>query len=541
MRFKILIVIGLLAILLGHVAATANTKDNGETKSGLSSAIGDLKEIKVAILVDDTTYKNQRFGGTNCFMRALGDYSWKVGVSTYSFIPTYFPMKNLLRGYLTTENFDVLIYPPNTADEFLLNTGFSRLPKNKIRVREISDFVKNGGGYFGTCGGALIAGNMENKPDSFLERSMKNSCLGISCFNIQFNSSIPILNQMVGKNPETVDTQAYLFFSSWGGTTPHLGVSGAPLDCPISKDNPIFDDYMETTRRIRWIGAPAFQVPENPDREISVLAHFPSEEISDNESTQIHYWEYIGGIRGLIKGQLFGEGKIPWCENLGRLMKAFLFSKDWQRLDKVVKTDCSNQAFMTAEVYPNENKARIVRCSGHPEFMVWWGGHIGEVEDNDENRIYDGFYYWMNVTPFNETVEDEKTYNYWINRRSVAWAAKIPDNDLPPIYGPSQVSDIYPFEQSSKFTIEGNVKTADGRISLDLYYRYSNDNSSWSDWILYDTDNDDSDGWSWEFSAPELPAYYQFYSIRHVEYEGYTEIENAPPGPDTIVYVNNKN
>jgi len=70
-----------------------------------------------------------------------------------------------------------------------------------------------------------------------------------------------------------------------------------------------------------------------------------------------------------------------------------------------------------------------------------------------------------------------------------------------------------------------------------LYYRYSEDNSSWSEWELYRTDSDDLDGWSWEFNSPDGPGYYQFYSIRNVDYKSHTEAENVPPGPDAIVHV----
>jgi len=103
----------------------------------------------------------------------------------------------------------------------------------------------------------------------------------------------------------------------------------------------------------------------------------------------------------------------------------------------------------------------------------------------------------------------------------------------------SQVSDIYPYEQSSVFTIEGNVKTANGITSTELFYRHSNDNESWGSWTSYEIDDDGSDGWSWEFNITNAnnSGYYQLYSIRHVKYEGCTEIEIAPPGPDAIAKV----
>ena len=74
---------------------------------------------------------------------------------------------------------------------------------------------------------------------------------------------------------------------------------------------------------------------------------------------------------------------------------------------------------------------KIVFCSGNTEFGVFWGGHIKPVEDNDNNSLYEGFYDWVNITSPEEKLEDEKTYNYCIIRRSIAWASKkVPDNDL---------------------------------------------------------------------------------------------------------------
>ena len=161
-----------------------------------------------------------------------------------------------------------------------------------------------------------------------------------------------------------------------------------------------------------------------------------------------------------------------------------------------------------------------------------WGGYREEAEDTSSNNIFDSLNHWNNISRV------DWTYNWCITRREAAWVAKVPDDDLPPIYGASQVSDIYTYEQSSNLTIIGNTKEeTEGIMSLDLFYRYSTDNSSWNEWTLYDTDTDGSDGWSWEFNAPNGIGYYQFYSIRHVEYEDHIEIETSPPGADAMVYV----
>ena len=197
--------------------------------------------------------------------------------------------------------------------------------------------------------------------------------------------------------------------------------------------------------------------------------------------------------------------------------------------DKIIQTNRANKPFMTMETYPNENQGRMILCGGHTEEHAWWGGHIEGVEDTSKNSLFDGLNHWTGITKVADT------YNWCIFRREAAWVANVPDNDLPPIYGLSQVSDIY--NQTSSFTVYGNAEISEGIESLDLYYRHSNDNSSWSDWTLYGTDTDSSNGWSWEFNAPNGTGYYQFYSIRNVQYEDYTEKETAPPGPDAIVYI----
>jgi len=524
MKIKSFILVAML--IISGVVVSASVNDNVKEYADES-----IKEIRVAVYTDT---KDEAY-----FLSPLKNYNWKVGQTTYCFVPTILSSKSILRGELKIENYDVLIYSFNQADQHILGTSLSILPKNKMIVRNIVNFVKDGGGYYGSCGGCGIAGGMKNKPKSFLERAMKQSDLGISGVEFQYYTAIPILTELRGNDPKTVDMQSYLFYSSWHVSNPHdMNFSGVCPDINISKDNPIFDDFIGNTRKMRWIGFPALEVPEQPDREIIVLAKFPEEEISDNESAQIHYWTYTGGLSGLIKG-LLCKDEIEWCENLGALMNSFVFSGDWKKTDKIVETYVANKPFITAEIYPNENKARIVRCPGHPELVTWWGGHLQDVEDTDANNIYEGFHKLVGATPLDETAEDEMTYNYCVTRRIIAWEAKIPDNDLPPVYGASQVSDICPYKQPYTFTIIGNVEEAKGKIiTLNLYYSHSDDNSSnWSDWALYGTDANGKDGWSWEFSAPDGLGYYKFYSIRNVEDDGSIETETAPPGPDAMAYI----
>jgi len=538
-----IVIFGLtLMMLTGSLLSSAELHNN---ETGNTSPIT-TKDVRVAIYTDEN--EDARFygpyGRTRYFVWALKDYDWQVGPITYRFVPKLISTKDILQGQLTTNNFDAMIYPPDTFDEYVFGRAMKNLPKNKVNVREIKKFVENGGGYFGSCGGALVAGDILNTPDTFFERVLQRAMIGISCCGVYFDGSIPLLCQFAGKPPDTVGpTPVHLIYSGFNQSNDNLNYhAGVCLDVPVLKDNPIFDDYLEETRRVRWLGAPNYEIPDNPNRNISVLATFPAEDMSTNGSTQNHYWKYVGGIHGLIKGAIqamLGQGKVQYWDNLGFLMRVYCLAGDWEMQNTLLVTNFSGKPFWTAETYPNENEARIVKCTGHPEHNVWWGGHIVE-EDTDDDTLYEGLYHWEDIIPENQTIEDEFSYNYWTLRRSIAWAAKVPDNDLPPIYGASQVSDVYPYNQSSNFTVTGNVKgESAGIITLDLYFRYSADNASWSDWTSYGTDIGSSDGWHWEFNASRGSGtgYYEFYSIRHVQYEDHIELETAPPGPDAIAYV----
>lgn len=499
----------------------------------------DVEEIPVAIYTNEQEDEDfyAPWGRTRYIIWALRDYSWMVGNKTYKFQPILLSTNSILDGKLTTDNFDVLLFEPDTANERVFITGFPMLPQNIKLKKYITEFVEQGGGFFGSCGSAEIAGDFQNKPNTFIEKLWKNSCLGISATRVNFNTAIPILTQLVGRGSESVSLLAYIHYSGWNQSRYNINYyAGACLDVFVDCNNPIFDDYLNTKRKIRWIGGYPLLIPATVDRKIEIIARFPDEELSDNSSTSIHHWRYTGGLKGLTKALIFGEGETHWFENLGSFTKTYILAEDWQK-EKIVETNLSNKPFMTMEIYPNDNDARIVLISGHPEYNVWWGGHIEETEDDNHNNLFESMYHWVDVTSEDKTLENEFSYNYWIVRRSLAWTAKIPSSDLPPVYGTSEVRDITPYEQSKIFKILGNAQLSDGLISLDLFYRHSSDNISWGPWIEYMTDYDSSDGWSWEFTSPNGSGYYQFYSIRHLQNEYERAHETPPPGPDAIVQV----
>ncbi len=535
MKLKIFTTIITLIFICSTLIVDANDKKTDFSIK--SSNDNDFREIKVAMLSEEILGPTEKF----LFVRALDGYTWTVGNKTFRFEVKEIYYKDIMNGELNTDNYDILLVPGGVGVEASMVKGmFSFTPRVKKWKNYIADFIKDGGGYTGHCGGASLITESAKEPESPVEALHDRSSLDVSAVNFWYESACaPLLGEFLGHSPSRVGLFNYMYCMY----QPDIEVEdvadfdmclihdGVPMDIPVNTSHPIFDDYLKDTRRIKWNAGPAFVTPETADRPLSIVARYPIEEVSENESTKIYVWDYAGGIRGLLKGLIKsikdGEG----------LMGAYYRAEDWELTNEVININFSNKPCMTAEIYPNENKGRIFLQSLHPEHPVWWGGHIEEMEDTNDNCMSEGLYKWVNMTPLEETIQDEETYNWWMLRREVAWVAKIPDNDLPPVYGPSQVCDFEENIESEVFTITGNSELSEGSISIDLYFRYSGDNSNWSEWALFSTDSDGSDGWSWEFNSPNGSGFYQFYSLRNVDYEGYLETEKTPPGPDAFVYV----
>jgi hypothetical protein len=528
--FRRILFFGIIMILICNVCITgiyADTDNSYTQDNNESTAISEVKEIRIALYSMDIYAPMDKY-----FVAILNGYQWTVGNVSYKFTIYKITDKEIFQFKLTPKNYDLLIIPAMEADSLHVKRFLPTI-RNIIWEKNIARFIKNGGGYLGYCAAAMLAGDSGLSPMP-IQRIM-NVNLGITDIKIISQNGIPFISQLFN-HPENIGPNAYNYFSGWDVTNKSHSISGVPLDFTVNRDNPIFDDLHEETRRIRWVGGGELLVPNQPkpDNNITILAYYPEEEISDNVSTQIHAWKYTGGLIGFLKGFIRARkhgGTISQKTYLTPFM-----ATDWKQTDKIIQTNLSNKPFMTMETYPNNKKGRIILCIGHPEMSVFWGGHIEEKTDTNKNCLFDALHYWKDYIPFNETLQDEDKYNWWMVRRQAAWVSKVvPDNDLPPIYGPSQVSDIYPYKQPLSFIIIGNVEPSDGIVSLELYYRYSNDNVSWDNWTYYDTCKNK---YFWDFNAPYGPGFYQFFSLRKVEFEYNQEIESFPPGPDAIAQLN---
>jgi len=399
-----------------------------------------MRTIKVGILAEEPLFWGSR---KHYHEIVLDGYKWTSKNNTYRFSTTYLYDKDILEGKLDISNFDVFLIPGGGVgnNEALLK-GFNILPSVRRWKKIVKKFVKEGGGLIGVCGGAalitdLTKGTVE-KPRTFIERKYNKSSLGVSCVKSYFKTlAFPLFYPFQNKHPEKVGSTGYVFSFGQGEIADgkRIYTGGAPLDFQIEKNNPIFSDFKKDVERIRWWGGQAFQLPDNADREVHVLARFPKKELSEHKSTRIYAWRYVGGIRGIIKA-LIKSYKLTKKENLNiRLVPLFAYylAGDWEKTDKIIELDFANKPSITAEVYPNENKARIILSTAHAEYMIWNGGHIEEIDENKFSCLATGLHQWKNITKLSDTLEYELTHNWWILRRFAAWVAKVPDEDLPPI------------------------------------------------------------------------------------------------------------
>ncbi|MEM2289220.1 MAG: PGF-pre-PGF domain-containing protein, partial [Candidatus Hadarchaeales archaeon] len=93
----------------------------------------------------------------------------------------------------------------------------------------------------------------------------------------------------------------------------------------------------------------------------------------------------------------------------------------------------------------------------------------------------------------------------------------------------SQVSPISPYWwRTSPIPISVSASDADGTVTrVELWYRWSPDNSSWGSWILYDYDT--TPPYSFSFMPPSGQGYYEFYSRARDNAGNY---ESPPPQAD---------
>jgi hypothetical protein len=395
--------------------------------------------IHIAILAEEPISWGS---GKHYFLEILNNYHWIKDGIKYIFKAELIYDRTVLQGKLTTKNYDVLLAPGGgVGDGLAIMKGFTFLRSVRKWKNYIKNFIISGGGYIGICGGtALITGLKigKQKYETFTEKQYQKSSLNISCVNSYYKDlALPLFYLNQAKHPEKIGATGYVFSFAPGKTTDGKNIfsGGTPIDFQIDTSHPIFSDFSDPQVRIRWWGGPALVTPKKPNRKLSVIARYPINEISNNPDTQVHAWSYTGNIIGLIKAFFRASFLIKKTSDV--LSNLFLFTYylagPWKRSSKIIDLDFSNKPSITAEEYPNEKKGRILLCTSHPEYMVWWGGNIAEMSETSDRCLATGLHQWKDITSLSKNMEKEVMYTWWIVRRFVAWAAKIQDTHMPPI------------------------------------------------------------------------------------------------------------
>jgi len=272
-------------------------------------------------------------------------------------------------------------------------------------------FIADGGGYVGICGGANEASLGIKSPTSPFDRVINAGALAIA-------------NVYVDDDQQ--EEWQYLYKS--GGLE-----GGVPIECNLTS-HPIVGVSPDNPRTIRYEGGPGMYEGDSSDPlmgKVIPLAIY-GEEISDK--APIHFWKKVNG---------------KWV------------------IDRPIKTDLKGKYAAIATTYGN---GRVVLFGPHPEERTVLGGHVEEFLGRNKYTLYreDYLYRWVNGTPQNWS------YNWWILRRSVAWAAGVEDEHLPPI-DETMIFMMEPNLWRSGVYVEGRyvmpffVNVIVGRMNISVY------------------------------------------------------------------------
>jgi PKD repeat protein len=524
--------------------------------------------------------------------RNIYPYEWEVENKKYTINVFSLLEEHLINKNNIPSKYHVIFINGGTNEE--IRSGLFRLNKDKGESKIIKDnlenFINNGGGYIGHCGGGAWPVHRNGIYRTIAERVMDWNCFLRNPADPDVKEIIvadwhvghPVISEYFHLNYLTwpfrqnfklhPEYMACLFYEDGFWNQEYL-IGGIPLHLAINNnEHPFMKDYLEDTIYMWWSGGPAFDVPnENPD--ICNLAKFTKEEDPYfNTATRVNAWGFRPwSEKALIKVLKELEFLLDWenYKNWDAMIDAWLdfFFKllvlnGWKYFPDKEVDDAKlypNSALLAIDNY-NGEAGRLILCGPHPIGNVWDrdGRYITNHIDDKDNRLVDGLYLWKddNDTPGDPNDDfplyyDQHTYYSglsWFFRREAAWTSdKVPEKHLPPVYGRSHVVDFETNIQPLEFTIEcavgenPSLKNNWDSTNLSLYYKYNPDSSS--NWVYYDSVY--KKPWNFTFNANEAEGAgeYHFCSILNTTlkiipdgHPGY-ECDDFPPGPDAKCFV----
>jgi hypothetical protein len=321
------------------------------------------------------------WGVNNHYLQSILDYHWAKNTS-YRFDVTVIDRDDVVgtgNQPLERDHFDVLIIGAS-AESYLVD-GLNATWKEKIRT-----FIADGGGYLGICGGANAASLGFEYSHNLFQRRVNQGALGIADVYIQ--------DSFLGEWQYLLKFgfEAYGWDHDEGVAPSYISVNTSVAK---SQENTIFEGYNKTFRHITYAGGPGMYYANTSNELLGAVTPLLMYAEEPMRTKPIHYWmPSMGG---------------------------------W-KIAANVTTDIFGKFAAIATVF--NQSGRIVLYGPHPENRVVVDGYIQEYRGHSmvsfllplETFVFNYF-----GTPLGDA------YNWWIVRRSVAWAAHIPDTDLPPI------------------------------------------------------------------------------------------------------------
>lgn len=247
--------------------------------------------IHVAVLMDEPIGWGS---GKHFFHIILDGYQWSHQDRSYEIVTSEIFDKDIIKGKLLKKNYDVLLVPGGgVGDGEAVIRGINFCFKTKKWKKGISDFIKNGGGFIGICGGAALITELltdNNHKKTLLEKLYDKSAIGVSCVKSYYKSlAVPLFYPFQKKFPEHIGAASFVFSFAPGETKNGKKIlsNGVPINFLIDKQNPLFSDHKKDTIRMRWWGGPALIIPKEPDRPVKILATYPKKDITQNVNTEI--------------------------------------------------------------------------------------------------------------------------------------------------------------------------------------------------------------------------------------------------------------
>ena len=285
-------------------------------------------------------------------VKTVMNYSWTYENIRYTIHPTIITKQSVLNDELLS--YDVLVIP-GSGQPYI--DALDPLWKKMVK-----QFIEQGGGYIGICGGANIA-SMGFKDD-----------IGINNFLNQ--SVLEIVNVYV--NNQQDEEWQYLWRANWEQ-------GGLPINVFLPQNNnPIFQELHNTNRSIRYWGGPGMYPAHKIDHRLGDVIPLGAYSEEAMDVAPLHFWGW----------------------NL---------RQPYQREN--ITTDIKDQYAIVASTY---GLGRIVLFGPHPERATFFDGYIEEFPVRPHLAPFTWFIYnWISEN------QSSISYNWWMLRRSVAWIVQV--------------------------------------------------------------------------------------------------------------------